>query len=300
MANLQSADDLIVSRENHALSQLTGVPQAEVVPQHLEEPESPTVEETSREQDINSKINAEKEVRANPKVEEKLESSTPEVESSSTKAEADEYGNPVVKEKLYTEDEVNRMMRERLARGKVAREEAPAMVQPPVQQQGQSDDDWQKELKEFVKGTYHEIHQEEQARQVHHRETQLQANFEAKFTAGVAKYNDFESIVGSQPITAHMMLATRTMENPAAFIYAAAKMQPKELERISKIQDPLAQVSEMARLDERMKKATKVHSSAPPPITKTASDVPTTRHANGRTSSIDHMIQSDALARRRR
>ena len=63
-----------------------------------------------------------------------------------------------------------------------------------------------------------------------------------------------------------MVIATRGMQDPAAFIYAAAKTQAPELERISRIQDPISQVVELGRLEERMRKSRASVSQAPRPI----------------------------------
>jgi len=65
-----------------------------------------------------------------------------------------------------------------------------------------------------------------------------------------------------------MILATRAIQDPASFIYAAAKRHPQDLERISKIRDPWAQANEMGRLEERMRVA-KPGTKAPNPLSKT-------------------------------
>jgi hypothetical protein len=71
-----------------------------------------------------------------------------------------------------------------------------------------------------------------------------------------------------------MMLATRSLENPAAFVYGASKLHPKELDRISRIPDPIVQASEVGRLHERMVKERNMISKAPKPIEPTKSDMP--------------------------
>jgi hypothetical protein len=80
------------------------------------------------------------------------------------------------------------------------------------------------------------------------------------------------------------------MADPAAFIYAAAKQQPKELERIAAITDPYVLAAEVGRLEERMKKARTV-SKAPKPIAKTRGDIAD----KGLTkTSLDDLIRQDA------
>lgn len=218
--------------------------------------------------------------------------------------ETDEYGNKITKkqQKLYTEEEVNQRIRERLSRGKYAQEQQPTQQQ--VQQAAQdfkadpaSEESWEAQLESFVVNTVQKLgnkHQQEQQQaqqeQWQAQERQVQEQFQDKFTSGMAKYDDFGDVVGSKPITNGMMMATRSMNDPAAFIYTAAKQQPAELERISKINDPYQQAAEMGRLEERMRKARTV-SRAPKPSTRVKSDVGSGYNEK---PSIDQRILADA------
>ena len=106
----------------------------------------------------------------------------------------------------------------------------------------------------------------------------------------MSKYSDFQEVVSGKPITNGIMMAARSMADPAAFIYAAAKQQPKELERIAAITDPYVLAAEVGRLEERMKKARTV-SKAPKPITKTRGDIADKGNVR---QNLDDLIRHDA------
>ena len=149
----------------------------------------------------------------------------------------DEYGTPVAKkERVYTESEVQQMMRDRNARGEFARQEAQRQqqqaqqqAQQPQQQNVEGNEDWEAQLESFVEQTLSKREQKLQEQQWQQQEQQAQANFEIKFNTGAAKYADFESVVMNKALTPQMVIATRGMSDPAAFIYAAAKTQAPEL-----------------------------------------------------------------------
>lgn len=133
--------------------------------------------------------------------------------------------------------------------------------------------DWQQQLASFVKQTVSSMTREQNEAQVRHHEAQAQAEFEDKLSNGMQKFQDFRDVMISLPfeISNPMTLATRAMDDPAAFLYAAAKRQPQELERISKLRDPYAQMAEMGRLEERMRR-NKPTTSAPRPLSRTHED----------------------------
>ena len=137
----------------------------------------------------------------------------------------------------------------------------------------ESSGDWQQQLASFVKQTVSSMSREEAETRQRHEDAQLQHEFESKFKTGMEKFSDFSDVVSALPfqISNPMTLATRAMADPAAFLYAAAKRQPAELERISKIRDPYAQMTEMGRLEERMRK-NKPTTSAPRPLGRTTED----------------------------
>lgn len=224
----------------------------------------------------------------------------PEAEAEESKAADkedtvdDEYGTPVAKkERVYTESEVQQMMRDRNARGEFARQEAQRQQQQPQQQNVEGNEDWEAQLESFVEQTLSKREQKLQEKQWQQQEQQAQANFEIKFNTGAAKYADFESVVMNKALTPQMVIATRGMSDPAAFIYAAAKTQAPELERISKISDPYAQAVEIGKLDERMKKSRASTSSAPKPIAGVKGDV----LSKVKPQSIDDILRAEDAKR---
>jgi len=202
-----------------------------------------------------------------------------EPEVKEPEQEYDDYGNPKAKPRTYTEDEVNerinKAVRERLARGNNNNN---AAQQQQVQQQAKdfeynpdAEGNWQQQLEAFVEHTVSKMSQKEASRQQQYREEQAQAEFQDKFTQGMSKFNDFREVVGSQPVTDPMTIALRGMKDPASFIYAASKRNPQELQRISQLPDPVMQMVEMGKLEERMRK-TAAGTKAPKPISRTRED----------------------------
>lgn len=229
-----------------------------------------------------------------------LQKTSEDSNKSAESNETDDYGNKVPKSKVYTEEEVQAMIRKRL---KLHHEERQVPqqqpYQPPVQQQQPSEDfqhdqnselPWEVQLDNHIEKAFEKIETKKQTRAWEAEQQRAQADFESKFTNGMAKYADFTDVVAGKPITNGIMMAARSMADPAAFIYAAAKQQPKELERIAAITDPYVLAAEVGRLEERMKKARNV-SKAPPPPSKTRGDIAD----KGFTKvSLDDLIRQDA------
>lgn len=199
------------------------------------------------------------------------------VSESTGDSPIDEYGNPIVKPRVYTEEEVQRMIRERLSRGRHAEQQLEEEVRQPQENQKEevTEEDWRTTLKNEVRNINQELQRETYEQQWKREERERQANFEERFTSGMGKYSDFREVIAGKNITDAMMMATRNLDNPAAFIYGAAKLHPKELERISGIADPYAQASEVGRLHEKMVKAKSLASNAPRPVEVNAANMPT-------------------------
>lgn len=231
--------------------------------------------------------------------ESEYESSETSAKSSET-SEEDEYGNPVKAkaERMYTEAEVNEMIRKRLKRGGVEQPPespyAPQYEQPipgygqnsgyeqPVHgyqpqlghEAQQNEGDWEQQLESFVVNTLAKREQQATIQRQQYAEQAKQLEFERKFNANAHKYDDFVEVTHDAPITPLMIASTRGLENPATFIYAAAKSQAKELERISRLTDPYAVAVEMGRLEERMRKQ-RATTKAPAPLETHTSDAMT-------------------------
>lgn len=224
---------------------------------------------------------------------------TPEPEPIAASSDTDDYGNVVEKqEKMIPQSQVESMMRDRLARERerLAKEFQQPQPQQQTQQQFQYDEgnseSWEVQLEQFIEHTLERRDQKMHTQQMHQQEQQRQSDFEVKFNAGAAKYNDFEQVVIGKPLTPQMVLATRGMDDPAAFIYAAAKTQPKELERIAQVSDPYAQAIELGRLEERMRRSRPTTSQAPKPIDPVRGDISDNSKPK-RWSIDDKLRQSD-------
>ena len=210
----------------------------------------------------------------------------------------DDYGNKIeTKERMFTQSEVENMIRERLSRGQHAQPqpvEDPLLrpinqyEQPGYQQKEpyESDLEWQQQLESFIDQTIQKREQETQKKTMQAKMLQEQSEFEQRFISGAAKYSDFDQVLSGKPITTEMVVATKGMKNPASFLYAAAKTQADELARISKIRDPYSLALEVGRLEERMRKSAAV-TKAPPPVSKTAGD---SYNSKERARSIDDRI----------
>jgi hypothetical protein len=195
----------------------------------------------------------------------------------------DEYGTEKPAPKTYTEDEVNerinKAVRERLARANHnTNQQATPQQQQQIQQQvkdfeydPESGEGWQQQLEAFVEQTFTKMTQKQVQRQAQERERAAEAEFVDKFSTGMERFQDFVEVVGPQPVTEHMTLALRGIQDPTAFIYAASKRHPQELERISKLQDPYKQMVEIGKLEERMRKKPE-GTRAPRPIGRSQED----------------------------
>ncbi len=214
-------------------------------------------------------------------------------QESSSGEPVDEYGNEVPKSRTYTEDEVNKLIQDRLARSRNTQpEQQPNANQPDAKDfkyDAESEQTWEQQLESFVEKTIQKVSNKQTETQWKQQEETRQREFEDKFTTGVGKYTDFESVVRGKSITPSMMMATRGMENPAAFVYAAAKNHPLELDRIAKINDPYSQALEIGKLEEKMRKS-KPTTRAPKPISNPTGDIPNDK---GGKRSIDDLIRID-------
>lgn len=216
--------------------------------------------------------------------------------SPSESKDLDDYGNDKPEARTYTEDEVNerinKAVRERLARmERNGQQQAatPNNVPQGFEYNSDSEANWQQQLESFVEQTVSRMYSKQAEKHQAHRERQAQEDFEQKFHNNMSRFSDFKDVVGVQPITDSMTLSLRAMNDPAAFIYAASKRNPQELERISKIGDPYSQMVEMGKLEERMRKSS-LGTTAPKPLGKTKEDSVTNFTSNKKEVSIEDMI----------
>jgi hypothetical protein len=249
----RSADNLIVSEEARKLG--TPMP-GEVANKPIEEKLEDNINPDTSQEEIPVSLEV---------PEEKKE------DTSSVDENVDEYGNPVAKAKTYTEEEVQAMIRKRLKDRHIEQPvQAPEKKPAPVEGE-ESETNWKQELKEVIKETAQEVEKETQEKQWRRNEEIAQVEFESKFSTSMQKYSDFEKVVSGKPITAAIMVAARDMQDPAAFLYAACKQNPGEIERIAKIPNAVTQGVEIGRLEERMRKA-RVITTAPVPAKRISGD----------------------------
>jgi hypothetical protein len=294
--SIQSVDDLLINVENSKLGvEIPPVPSIEPVKEEAIQSdvnEENVLHETSDHQDDDSSgedvsnKDAEKEVEQDASKDQKEPKNI------------DEYGNPIKKSRTYSEEEVQKMIRERLARGRHADQSQNQQQNHNTQNDNQSEDgeNWDVQLKQFVKQAIQETQQEESERLWRHQEAERQAEFESKFTSGMAKYNDFQDVVRDRPITDTMLLAVRNLKDPAAFIYGASKLHPQEIDRISRISDPYAQATELGRLHEKMVKIKNNVSRADKPIDPPKGALP---NKGAMKPSLEERIHAYAKQKRR-
>ncbi len=213
--------------------------------------------------------------------------------------EMDEYGNEKEPENEAIRERLARQARKHEAelnelRAQLAQQGASQQVQKAAEEfeyDPEASGNWQQQLAHFVKQTVNSMNREQSEAQSRQQEAQVQLEFESKFREGMSRFGDFKETISELPfeITNPMTLATRAMENPAAFLYAAAKRNPQELERISKIRDPYAQMTEMGKLEERMRK-NKPTTKAPRPLGRTPEDATTKVKPKEKDSSGDDLL----------
>lgn len=236
--------------------------------------------------------------------EQKETTPAPDQTESKQASNIDEYGNPIEKPRTYTEEEVQRMIRDRFNRGRHADQPqpTPAHVQEAAKDfkaDPDSEQSWEVQLNSFIDKRLETRQAQLKQQEWQQQEQQKQADFEVKFNAGMSKYQDFENVVSrvAPSITSSMMLATRSLENPAAFLYAAAKLHPGELDRISKLGDNFVQAAEIGRLHEKMVKQRTGVSLTPKPIDAPKSDIPNKQINPDR--SLDQRIHDYGKQKRR-
>lgn len=289
MSNISSIDDLLMGKGN---SQQPETPEAKNTNQEIKEPTDDVNEgndDYGVDDNISDDVGDESDSVDNDKDEQDADDSSDsdgDVNDKTADDDVDEYGNKKermskgMKERLDRKEkqhqrEIEQRDRElENLRYQLAQKGASKQVQDAASDfkyDENSDVSWQEQLTAFVKQTIQNVGREEQESQRAAREQQNEREFKQKFTQGMDRFADFREVVGAQPIDDAMTMALRGMKDPSAFIYAASKRQPQELERISKIQDPYARVVEMGKLEERMRR-NKPTTKTPRPLGRTKED----------------------------
>ncbi len=270
---ISNIDDLLVGAKTAT--------QPEAPEHRYQQDESPIQEAVEYDTDAPEYSDEQEPVESAPKAEEQSESEPERL------SDEDEYGNK-------TED-LSEKMQERLKRqaesmkrkheAELAELRAQVAQLTPLQQQQvqnaardfeidpNDNASWEQQLQGFIENTVSNMTTKQQLAQQQAEEARVQRDFEDRFQNGMNKFPDFVETIEALPCTISnpMTLATRAMSDPAAFLYAAAKRAPEELERISKIRDPYAQMTEMGKLEERMRR-NKPATKAPRPLGKAQED----------------------------
>jgi hypothetical protein len=296
MTEVSSIDDMLFAGKTQ---------QQPATPEHQPEPEEHPVDaETSFEDSYETDDEPAKQDPGETKEDEQ----SPEDVKDEVEDNLDDYGNPKEKERTYTEEEVNerinKVMRDRVARfernNKPDSNQAQQTQDAGFEYNPDSSQDWQQQLEGFVEQTVTKMSSKREQQAQVQREEQAQAEFELKFQNGMSKFQDFRDVVSSQPVTDAMTIATRSMKDPAAFLYAASKRHPQELQRIANMPDQYAQMVEVGKLEERMKK-NKPSTKAPRPVSKTRDNASMPVSEKNKTPSIEDLIaHADAKRLERR
>lgn len=238
---------------------------------------------------------------------EEIDSSPKEDEAGDEKPlyEDDEYGNPkeILSKSMQKrlERQAESLKRKYEAEVNALRTQL-AQLTPMQQQQVQqaardfehdpdSDRSWQEQLDAYIEKTVQNMQTKRQREEEVALEREIQAQFETKLLTGMERFSDFKETIAQLPceITNPMTIATRSLDDPAAFLYAAAKRHPEELQRISQLRDPYAQIREMGKLEERMRR-NKPTTKAPRPLGRTPEDASIPVPKNKQEESIEDLI----------
>lgn len=298
--SISNIDDLLVGGKT---ATQPATPEYQPEPEPIEELE--TEEETkvsSNENDSDDYGNETQESHEKPSDEAESD------ENSAEESHEDEYGN---QKEVLTKSMQKRLDRQRESlrrqhdaeiaqlRAQLAEQGASKQVQQAAKDfeyDPNAEGDWQQQLQRLIEHTVTNMSTRQQEQQRAYEEQQIQKDFEDRLTNGMQRFDDFRDVIGELPcqITNPMTLATRSLADPAGFLYAAAKRHPQELERISKLKDPYAQMTEMGRLEERMRK-NKASTQAPRPLGRAKDDARVPEPAKKKEETIEDLIaRSDA------
>lgn len=288
MANISNIDDLLMGGLGNSQQPATPEHKDKVEKQEIEEAEQETpsydTDDSSDSTDDSTPETDESEGDTDDNAEEKPAKKADAQDADED--ELDEYGNskerisPGMKDRLDRKEkqhqrEIEQRDRELQAlRQQLQQQGASKEVQQAVKDFKYDPNDevsWEQQLSDFVKQTVSNMHQDEQRQKREMQEQAAHREFATKFQKGMERFSDFREVVGAQPMDDAMTLALRGMADPAAFIYAASKRNPQEIERISKLPDPYARMVEMGKLEERMRR-NKPATKAPRPLGRAQED----------------------------
>ena len=238
---------------------------------------------------------------------------TPEAEVNASSTPASEVNDPSTPERVYTHDQLQKALAQsteaavekRMKRVQRQHDEQLASVrsqyEPVAQPTEQSLASYEAAPpvdveKQKIVSVLSELHAEQQ--QVAYK-AQIEADKKALLqkiatSKAASNYADFDDVVYSpNPVNDNMEEAMKTISDPGAFLYHAAKHHREELTRIFELNDPRMQYAEVIRLEGRMKSGNKnMNSEAPRPITLD-SDSPSVSPRSYGGSEIDKRVNAD-------
>jgi hypothetical protein len=268
LSEVKNIDDVLVKAMSDQANGITPAPSPAT--ENVPPPEAESKDDTLSPEMDNQTVIAKEEAQESD-VSHRTESAAEK--ETDNESPIDEYGNPIAAPRTYTDDEVQRMIRDRLSRGRHAEPATPKDAEG-FKPDPESNDDWQKQLDDYIDNRLERREKKITEKQWQQQEAQRQAQFEEKFSTGIAKYKDFDQVTRGKPITDAMMLAARELENPAAFIYGAAKLHAQELESIARIPDAYGQAMAVGRLHEKMVKEQRKVTQAAKPLEVPKGDMP--------------------------
>jgi hypothetical protein len=271
--------------------------------EEMDDPETPEYDDTD-DSDHESDDSDDSTDDSHDDTDEESEEKPKRKESDGEDDEVDEYGNTKERMSKGMKDRLDRKEKQhqreieqrdyelQQLRQQLASQGASTQVQKAAADFEYNPDNeatWQQQLTDFVKQTVKSMHTEDQQKEQTNQEQQAERDFHKKFSQGMERFSDFREVVGAQPMDNAMTLALRGMADPSAFIYAASKRQPGEIERISKLKDPYARMVEMGKLEERMRR-NKPTTKAPRPLGRTREDATTKPVVKQKDSTGDDLL----------
>lgn len=230
-------------------------------------------------------------------------------ESQDDDVEEDEYGNKKERMSKGMKDRLDRKEKQhqreieqrdyelQQLRQQLATKGASSQVQQAAadfEYNPDNESTWQQQLTDFVKQTVSSMHTDEVKKTREIQDQNAEREFHQKFTKGMDRFQDFRDVVGKLPMDDDMTRSLRGMSDPSAFIYAAAKRQPGEIERIAKLPDRYARMVEMGKLEERMRR-NKPSTKTPRPLGRTKEDATTKVQPKQKdTTGDDLLAKADA------
>jgi hypothetical protein len=215
-----------------------------------------------------------------------------------TSISIEEHRKILEEQKRAANERMNQEIRRRLEKNKGDELSDPYVTQQaqPQGEQSQQDIDWEKELDNYigeaVNRTLTTREQKAKEQEIQRKAQEEMSKFEQKFNSGVERYDDFVQALESAPLKPSMLIATKSMKDPAAFWYHASKTKNEDLKRIAALENPVDQAVELGRLESSMRKGNSATQASKPPAS-VSGDTGSYKLQKG----VDELIMEDAKRR---